>query len=128
MESHYSQNKGLCGPKNQSRHFGEIKNLLPVSGFEPQTIQCVSRSLNRLRHSDHSVCRRNISTTKNYFLKTCSLQNDLDHPIAKTLSPADGWRGGCPLLWLFNLLIKTIKKSLCCMAEEPITVLPMQTL
>ena len=128
-ESRYSQNMGLSGPKKHSGRFDELKNFFPVSGFEPQTIQRVAWSLHSLCHSDHSVCRRNISITKNYFLKTCSLQNDLDHPIAKTLSPAEGWRvGGCPLLWLFNLLIKTIKKSLCCMAEEPITVLPMQTL
>jgi hypothetical protein len=48
--SHFTQgnhplNRRLGGPHNQSGHFGEANNLLPLPAFEPQTPQPTAYSL-----------------------------------------------------------------------------------
>ena len=57
----------LGGPQSLYGNFGEEKNLLPLTGFEPQVVQPVSLvTILRLRHTD---CRKGASTK--YFCVLC---------------------------------------------------------
>jgi hypothetical protein len=44
----YRLNVRLGGPQSRSGHYGEEKNLLALSGFEPWIVQPVAQSLHRL--------------------------------------------------------------------------------
>lgn len=56
----YPLNERLGGPKSRFGRFGEEKNPLPLSGFEPQTIQPIA-----FRYTDNTTLGQLISTLKN---------------------------------------------------------------
>jgi hypothetical protein len=51
-ECRYPLNRRLGGPQSQSGCFEEEKNLLPVLGCEPRTVQHIALSLYLLHYSD----------------------------------------------------------------------------
>lgn len=123
--------KGCVGPKTSPDVLLKLKisyrcqdsNPKPYSAFPDRY---TGRVIRTILSAEGIFLLRKTTSSKHVPFKTIWITPSLKHCLL--LMVGGGGRGGCPLLWLFNLLIKTIKKSLCCMAEEPITVLPMQTL
>ena len=57
-ERRYLFNRRLSGPQRRSGRFGEDKNLLPLQGFEPRTVQPATTVLWLVRSGTISVSKR----------------------------------------------------------------------